>query len=156
MKKLSFTFPYNYAPSQRKATKSSKKNLLKYPFIPVRFYYKQEKTPVIEALIDSGADRLYLHKAIADNLNLPVMKRVECCGMGGKYMSYETKVGLIIGRGGREVDFGLVSATVPEIEQDVPILIGRYPVFEEFQVIFEEFKQKFKLIPKEEILKKKK
>lgn len=71
-------------------------------------------------------------------------------------MSYETKVGLIIGRGGREVDFGLVNATVPEIEQDVPILIGRYPVFEEFQVIFEEFKQKFKLIPKEEILKKKK
>ena len=156
MKKLSFTFPYSYAPSQRKKANTSKQKPLKYPLIPVRFYYKEERTPVIEALLDSGSDKLYLHKPIADFLKLPMMKKVQCSGMGGKYTSYETKVGFIIGRGGREADFGLIDATVPELDQDVPVLIGRFPVFEEYQVIFEEYKKKFKLIPKEEILKKKK
>ncbi|GAH80774.1 unnamed protein product [marine sediment metagenome] len=60
-------------------------------------------------------------------------------------------VGLILGRGGREVDFGYITAFFPEEEKDVPILIGRHPVFEEYQVIFEEFNQKFKLIPKEDV-----
>jgi len=40
----------------------------------------------------------------------------------------------------------------PENDLNVPLLIGRYPVFEEFQIIFEEYKQKFKLIPKEDVL----
>jgi len=35
-------------------------------------------------------------------------------------------------------------------EVNVPILIGRNPVFEEDQVIFEEYKKKFILIPKED------
>ncbi len=39
---------------------------------------------------------------------------------------------------------------------DVPILIGRIPVFEEFKIIFEEYNKKFILIPKEEPLEKKK
>ena len=73
-------------------------------------------------------------------------------GMGGKYNSYETEVGLIIGRGGRTVDFGAVKAVFPENDLNVPLLIGRYPVFEEFQIIFEEYKKKFKLIPKEDVL----
>ena len=34
------------------------------------------------------------------------------------------------------------------------ILIGRSPLFEDFQIIFEMFNKKFKLIPKEEDVKK--
>jgi len=71
-------------------------------------------------------------------------------------VAYSTKVGLILGRGGNEVDFGYVDAVYPEKEMDVPILIGRKPVFEEFKIIFEEYNKKFILIPKEEPLENKK
>ena len=36
--------------------------------------------------------------------------------------------------------------------REIPILIGRNPVFDEYQVIFEEYKKKFKLIPKEDVI----
>lgn len=155
MKKISFTFKYSVAPSNRKVAKTSKNNLPTYPLIPVTFYYKGKRTPIIEALIDSGADRIYLHKAIAEYLKLPMKKKTESSGMGGKYISYETKVGVIIGRGGRKVDFGLVDAIFPEQDQDVPLLIGRFPIFEEYKVIFEEYKKQFRLIPKENLIEKK-
>ena len=80
------------------------------------------------------------------------MKKVESEGIGGKYWSYETEIGLIIGRGGREVDSGIVKAVYPDKELNLPILIGTNPVFEEYQVIFEEYKKKFKLIPKENVI----
>ena len=69
------------------------------------------------------------------------------------YQIGQTQVELKIGRGGREINFGLVNAVVPDEEQDIPILIGRNPVFDEFQVIFEEFNKIICLIPKEEPLK---
>lgn len=90
------------------------------------------------------------------HLGLSLGEKIESSGMGGKYVCYESQAGLIIGQGGREVDFGYVTVIVPEEEKDVPILIGRHPVFEEFQVVFEDYKQKFKLIPKEEILEREK
>ena len=89
-------------------------------------------------------------------MQLPQGKKVESSSMGGKYITYETQVGLIIGRGGREVDLGYVTAIFPELELDVPLLIGRKPVFEKYQVIFEEFKERFKLIPVEEVMNKEK
>lgn len=153
--KVAFTFPYRVKPGERKLPKKIKENLFKYPLIPIRFYYKGKRTPIIEALLDSGADGIHLHRAVVDDLKLPQGKKLESGGMGGKYNCYETEVGLIIGRGGKEVDFGIVKALFPENDLDVPFLIGRKPVFEEYQVIFEDFKQRFRLIPKEIILKKK-
>jgi hypothetical protein len=155
MTKLGFTFSYRVKPGDRRKPKKIKENLLNYPLIPIRFYYKNKRTPIIEALLDSGADGIYLNRAMADFLGLPQIKKLESGGMGGRYMCYETKVGLIIGRGGREVDFGIVTAIFPENDLDVPFLIGRKPIFEEYQVIFEEYKQRFKLVPKEIALKKK-
>ncbi|KKN33190.1 hypothetical protein LCGC14_0806200 [marine sediment metagenome] len=156
MKKLTFTFKYSLPPGLRKKKIQNKENILTYPLIPVRFYSKTVKTTVIEALLDSGSDMVHTNRSIVSFLNLPKGKKIESAGMGGKYMTYKTKVGLILGRGGREVDFGYVNAVFPEEEKDVPVLIGRIPVFEEFQIIFEEDKKKFKLIPKEEFLEKKK
>jgi len=41
-----------------------------------------------------------------------------------------------------------------EMDGKLPdILIGRSPIFEEFQITFEMFNKKFKLIPKEDIKK---
>ena len=154
MKKIKFTFSYNVRPGARKLPKEEKEKHQSYPLLPVRFYQPNNKnnmTPAFEGLLDSGSDGVHIHKAIAELLNLSQMKKVESEGMGGKYGSYETEIGLIIGRGGREVDFGVVKAVYPETELNVPILIGRNPVFDEYQVIFEEYNKKFKLIPKENI-----
>jgi len=155
MKKISFTFKYSVRPGARKAPKNVKNSLLSYPLIPVRFYNPNDKTiktPLFEALLDSGSDGVHLHRDIADFLGLNRLNMTKSEGMGGKYNSYETEVGLILGRGGRTVDFGAVKAVFPENDLNVPLLIGRYPVFEEFQIIFEEYKKKFKLIPKEDVL----
>ncbi len=154
MKKTSLTFKYNVKPGERRLSKEVKAKLQTYPLIPVRFYSKRGKTPIIEALLDSGADIIHINRGIMAYLGLSKGKEIKGGGMGGQYSAFETKVGLILGRGGNEVDFGYVKAVFPEKEEAVPILIGRSPVFEEFQVIFEEYKKKFKLIPKEEILEK--
>jgi hypothetical protein len=155
MNKLSFTFKYSVRPGARKEPKNVKSELPKYPLIPVRFYNPKDKsieTPIFEALLDSGSDGVHLHRDISDSLGLTRLKKTESEGMGGKYNCFETEVGLILGRGGRTVDFGVVEAVFPEQDLNVPLLIGRKPVFEEFQIIFEEFKDKFKLIPKEDVI----
>ncbi len=156
MKKLTLTFKYSLPPGLRKKSIPKNIKLQMSPLIPVRFYSKTGKTNVIEALLDSGSDIIHINRDIFSFLGLPKGKKIDGGGMGGKYVAYNTKVGLILGRGGREVDFGYVNAVFPEEEKDVPILIGKFPVFEEFQVIFEGYKEKFKLIPKEEILEKEK
>ncbi len=156
MKKKTFTCRFQPAPGDRKKKIPKNYPLQKYPLLPIRFYYKNKKTPIIEAMLDSGADKTMLNRSLAEYLNLPYKKKIESEGMGGKFKVFETEVGLIIGRGGNESDLGIIEAVFPEIEEYKPILIGRHPVFEEFQIIFEEFNDKFKLIPKEEILKKEK
>lgn len=146
MKKIKFTFTYNVRPGARKLPQKDKAKLQTYPFLPIRFYNPQNKkniTPVFEGLLDSGSDGVHLHKAISESLSLSELKKTNSEGMGGKYVCYETNVGLNIGRGGREVDLGVVKAVYPESDQNVPILIGRTPVFEEY-------KKKFKLIPNED------
>ena len=145
-KRLPFTFRYSVPPGLRKLPKDQKAKTPHYPLIPVRFYYNGVKLPVFEALLDSGADKINLTKKIVDRLNLPKCKKFDGAGMGGRFRCFETEVGLIIGRGGKEFDLGIVDAVCPMVERDVPILIGRYPVFMEYQVIFEDFKQRFKLI----------
>ena len=100
MKKIKFTFPYNVRPGARKLPKEQKKKLQSYHLLPVRFYHPNNKkniTPFFEGLLDSGSDGVHIHRAIADILGLSQMKKIESEGMGGKYWSYETDIGLIIG-----------------------------------------------------------
>jgi len=156
MKKTHHTFKFKVQPLLRKKEFTEDIKIQKYPYIPVRLYYNSERTPIIEGLVDSGSDVLHIPKAIAESIHLPQKKIIESNSTGGKYECYETEVGLILGRGGRESDLGIVKAVFPTEYQDHPLIVGRHPLFEEFQVIFEEFNEKFKLIPKEEVLKKKK
>jgi len=158
MKKLGFTFKYRLPPELRGRNIPEDSPHKRYPYMPIYLYHKQKKTLPIEGLIDSGSDYLFIPKGIAKFLNLPIGKKEEINGVCGSCNGIETKVGLILGRGGgnREMDYGYVKACFPEIERNTIILIGRTPIFEEYRVIFEDYKKKFKLIPKEEILERKK
>jgi len=158
MKKLRFTFKYRLPPELRGLKIPEDDPQTRYPFMPIYLYNGEKKTVLLEGLIDSGSDYLFIPKGLADFLNLSKGKKEEISGVCGSCNAIETQVGLVLGRGGknREMDYGCVKTFFPEKERNMPILIGRYPIFEEYQVIFEEYKKRFKLIPKEEILEKEK
>ncbi len=148
--KIPFTFNYETQPAFRKLKDKSKIPL--YPYIPIKLYNGSKKTPLMEGLLDSGSDYTFLPKGVAEFLGLPEIKREEISGIGGSQYSFVSEAGLIIGRGGRETDLGQVRVYIPETTQKIPLLIGRNPLFQEYQVIFEDYKNRVKLIPKEDVL----
>ena len=158
MKKLRFTFKYGLQPELRGIKIPEDHPQKRYPFMPIYLYHEQKKTIPIEGLMDSGSDYMFIPKGLAEFLNLPKGKKEKINGACGSCNAIETQDGLILGRGGksREMNYGYVKAFFPEKERNVPILIGRTPIFGDYQVIFEDYKRKFKLIPKEEIFEREK
>lgn len=154
-KESSLTFCYKLPPELRSKSNISKEQEKYYPFIPIILYNMSKTTPVIEAIIDSGADYIHIPRVLAENLELKEGKKGKSSGMGGEYNTFETEVGLKIGRGIKTIDIGYVRAFYPETDTNVPIIIGRHPVFENFKIIFEEYDKKFTLILNTESGKKK-
>lgn len=155
-KESSLIFYYKLPPWLRGKSNIPKEQEKYFPFIPIILYNKSKRTPVIEAIIDSGADFIHISRALAENLGLEEGEKIESSGMGGNYFTYETKVGLKIGRGIKAIDIGYVKAFYPEEDKNVPFLIGRHPVFENFKIIFEEYDKKFTMLLKGKGKKKKK
>jgi hypothetical protein len=105
-------------------------------------YKPGERPRAFEGLIDSGADTLFIPKRIADIIGLELRDRIVSSGVFERGICRTTKVGFIAGRmGAGRLDFGQVMATVPESEGDIPILIGRNPLFIYFEVIFKEYRK---------------
>ena len=152
MEKHTYSFPFKPHPALRK--KKNLKDLTLYPLIPIFLYYKGKKTPPIEGLLDSGADKTFIPKGVAGYLGLPEFGIEHSTGATGKTDTALTEVGLVIGRAGRLCDFGHVDAVFDKEDHDTPILIGRTPVFDEYQIIFEAYNNRVKLIPKKYITQK--
>lgn len=154
MKKYSHTFKFLPNPRIRKLAKNNPDILIDaelYPLIPIKLYNGTKETRVIEGLIDTGADKCLIPRAIADYLELENLGDERASGINGVSIHHRTEVGLKIGRGGRISDIGYVEAAYPDQLQDQPILLGRTPLLDEFQLIVEKYKGRFHLIPKEEI-----
>ena len=47
-------------PGERRLPKDVKAKLQTYPLLPVRFYSKTKRTPIFEALLDSGSDLVHI------------------------------------------------------------------------------------------------
>ncbi len=93
-----------------------------------------------EALLDSGADGIFIPKGLAEALGLQKIEKIETSGVLSKGICYKTRVGIKLGRTkARSVDVGYVDAVFPEKEGDIPILIGRAPIFKIFKITFEEY-----------------
>ncbi|MHA1674711.1 MAG: hypothetical protein ACTSYI_13915 [Promethearchaeota archaeon] len=97
-----------------------------------------------------GADKCLIPREIAEYLMLENLGDEMASGVNDVSLHHRSKVGLKIGRGGRISDIGYVDASYPEKQQDQPILIGRTPLLDEFQLIVEKYKGRLHLIPKEE------
>ena len=151
-KKLSFSFTFKPPTHLRKAKNLPIEAL--QPYLHLRLYNNSEETPQLEGILDSGAFGILIPKCHAELINLPELDKKIGYGAGGKLNLRNTKLGIKIWRGSRIEDLGYIDATIEMDGNLTDILIGRSPLFEDFQIIFEMFNKKFKLIPKEEDVKK--
>ena len=147
LKKL--TFKYKLKPFDRKQKFKKGEEPPKFPLIPIRINGMN-----FEGLLDSGATQLLIPKEIADGMGLKLGSIYAGYGAGGEFQYHVTEVNLIIGSGANATDLGKVPAAVPVAENKfIPILIGRIPIWDFYQVIFEEFNQRLFLVPRDKAKK---
>jgi predicted aspartyl protease len=137
----SFTYPYRPPPRFRKEKKL--KDIPLYPLLNVKLYPKNGKPICFEGLLDSGADGVFIPKQIAEAMGLQKIERISTSGIFKSARCFKTKVGFILGvTKSNSIDFGMIEAVFPEDETDIPLLIGRNPIFKFFEVTFSEYKEK--------------
>jgi hypothetical protein len=108
------------------------------PIVPLRLSNAGRTTPVIWGLLDSGSDRVVVPRWVADGLSV----ELEPLSMGimtvsGSARASVGRMDLVIGLGHGVMKFRDIAVIVPEAKQ-VPVLIGRNPVFRTFDVLFQE------------------
>ena len=115
----------------------------RYPIVPVKFYYKGKKTPLIDALLDSGGDFIVIPLPIARFLDLKLKKAGSVDTAGGEACLYKTTLNMIIGKKNKTSTYNNIQIHV-SARNDIPVLLGRHPIFEDYEITFK--KQKNKLI----------
>ena len=139
-----FSYPYRPAPGDRH--KKNLKDITLYPLINIKLYTKEMKPLNFEGLLDSGADRIFIPKRIAEGLKLPKLERIGTSGIFKSETCYKTKVGFVLGvTKTRMLDFGYIDAVFPETVSVIPLLVGRDPIFKHFEIIFREYEKKPKI-----------
>ena len=118
-------------------------NYFKYPIIPVKFYYDGKETPFIDALLDSGGDFIVIPMPIAHYLGLNLKKAGDVDTAGGTATLYKAILNMVMGGKNNYVEYNNIQIHVSG-RNDIPVLIGRHPIFEDYEIIFR--KQKNQLI----------
>jgi predicted aspartyl protease len=117
----------------------------RYPVIPVKFYYKDKETPVIDALLDSGGDFIVIPMPIARYLGLKLKKAGSVDTAGGTTVLFKAILSMVIGKKDETVTYQNIQIHV-SARNDIPVLLGRHPIFEDYEIIFK--KQKNQLVLK--------
>jgi len=115
----------------------------RYPIVPVKFYYKEKKTPAIDALLDSGGDFIVIPIPIAKYLRLKLKKAGSVDTAGGATTLFKTTLSMIIGNKNKSTTYHNIQIHVSG-RNDIPVLLGRHPIFEDYDITFK--KQKNQLI----------
>jgi hypothetical protein len=118
---------------------------LRYPVVPVKFYFNGKETPIIDALLDSGGDFIVIPLPIAKYLDLKLEKAGSVDTAGGTTSLFKTTINMVIGIKERTVTYPNIEIHV-SARNDIPVLLGRHPIFEDYEIIFK--KQENKLILK--------
>jgi len=116
-----------------------------YPIIPIKFKSGDRKTPVIEALLDSGGDFIVIPQPIASYLNLELTQSCDVDTAGGTTSLYQAEVDMIIGNKDQCNIYYKKQIHVSN-RNDIPVLLGRNPLFEDYEITFK--KQQHQLILK--------
>jgi len=118
----------------------------RYPTVPVKFYYKEKKTPFIDGLLDSGGDFIVIPLPIASYLKLKLKKAGSVDTAGGQTSLYKTNLSMTIGKGDRNVTYNNIQIHV-STRNDIPVLLGRHPIFEDYDITFKKQKNQLILTP---------
>ena len=117
----------------------------RYPVVPVKFYYKEQETPFIDALLDSGGDFIVIPKPIAKYLGLKLKKAGDVDTAGGTTSLFKATLSMVMGSKQRNAVYKNIQIHVSG-RNDIPVLLGRHPIFEDYEITFK--KQKNQLILK--------
>ena len=111
----------------------------KYPVIPVKFYYKNKETPIIDALLDSGGDFIVIPMPIARYLGLRLKKAGSVDTAGGITLLFKATLSMIIGKREETAGYNNIQIHVSG-RNDIPVLLGRHPIFEDYEITFKKHK----------------
>lgn len=119
------------------------------PLVPLRFIDNEGRpTPTFNAILDSGADEITIPKELSDELQLELTSREEPINTaGGEREAFLAVANFNLGRGGREVRYTDIDICV--IDENMPILVGITPIFEDYRVIIMAYQNRFILEPRE-------
>ncbi|UCF50153.1 MAG: aspartyl protease [Thermoplasmatales archaeon] len=121
-------------------------NYFRYPVIPVKFYYKDKETPFIDALLDSGGDFIVIPMPIARYLGLKIKKAGDVDTAGGTTSLFKAKLSMLMGNKKKNAAYTNILIHVSG-RDDIPVLLGRHPIFEDYEITFK--KQKNQLLLKQ-------
>jgi predicted aspartyl protease len=112
-----------------------------FPLIPIKFHSKKRATPIIDALLDSGGDFIVVPYAIAKYLELKLLKAGHVDTAGGETTLSRSFVNMVIS--GEKQDFIYKNLEIHISDRnDIPVLLGRKPIFEDHEIIFKKYKNK--------------
>jgi hypothetical protein len=120
-------------------------NYFKYPIVPVKFFFNGKETPFIDALLDSGGDFIVIPMPIAKYLGLKMKKAGDVDTAGGVTSLYKAILDMLMGEKNNYAEYKNIQIHISG-RDDIPVLIGRHPIFEDYEIIFK--KQKNQLILK--------
>ena len=107
----------------------------KYPVIPVRFNNNVKETPFIDALLDSGGDFIVIPMPIAKYLELKLKSAGSVDTAGGTTSLFKSNLNMIMGNKDKFATYNNLEIHVSE-RNDIPVLIGRHPIFEDYEILF--------------------
>jgi len=114
-----------------------------YPLIPIKFCYNGRETPFIDALLDSGGDFIVIPMAIAKYLEVKLLKAGSVDTAGGTTALFKAYVDMVIYSKEDKITYANLEIHI-STRNDIPVLLGRYPIFEDYEIVFK--KQQHQLI----------
>lgn len=106
-----------------------------YPLIPIKFYSNTRETPLIDALLDSGGDFIVIPYAIAKYLGLKLVRAGCVDTAGGETTLCKSNVTMVIHGKDKKFTYHNIEIHVSD-RNDLPVLLGRKPIFEDHEIIF--------------------
>lgn len=106
-----------------------------YPLIPVMFTHNDRDTPFIDALLDSGGDFIVIPQAIAKYLGVTLEKAGCVDTAGGTTDLFKARVDMVMGHGEQKIIYKDLEIHI-SCRNDIPVLLGRHPIFEDHEIIF--------------------
>jgi len=113
--------------------------------IPVTFIGPADAIDIV-AILDSGADISVLPLEVGQQLGLDLTKnKGPCGGIGGEVETAEDHVRVKIAQGHENYTFEIPVKVVLDPKSNIPVLIGREGFFEEFEITFDERRERISL-----------